>query len=113
MSPEDRIRLEHMRDACELALEFVAGRALPHLEDDEMLTFALVRAIEVIGEAASKVTAATREDHPALPWSQIIGMRNRLIHAYFDVDRRVLWNTATIALPALLTQLREVLEGNV
>jgi uncharacterized protein with HEPN domain len=70
-----------------------------------MLVFALVRAIEVVGEAASKVSAATRAETAQIPWSKIVGMRSRVVHAYFDVDLDILWNTVTEALPSLVTQL--------
>ena len=59
-----------------------------------MLLFALVRAIEIAGEAASQVTAATREQLPDLPWSSIVN-ENRLVHAYFDINRDILWTTVT------------------
>lgn len=71
-----------------------------------MPLFALVRAVEIVGVAASKVSAAGRAELPNLPWAQASAMRNRLVHAYFDVDRDILWNTATEALPALLADLR-------
>jgi len=112
MSPEDRIRLEHMRDACESALGFVGERDRQDLDSDLMLVFALARAMEVIGEAASKVTPSGREALPELPWGHIVGMRNRLIHAYFDVDLDIVWNTVTVALPELLAQLQAALSSD-
>jgi uncharacterized protein with HEPN domain len=76
-----------------------------------MLVFALVRAVEIIGEAASKISAEGRDELPAVPWSSIVSMRNRLVHAYFDVDLDILWNTVTEALPPLLVQIRGGLLG--
>lgn len=70
-----------------------------------MLAFALVRAIEIVGEAATKISIETREQHPDIPWAVIIGMRHRLIHAYFDINYDILWITATEAIPTLLPQL--------
>ncbi len=64
---------------------------------------------EVRLQAASKVSSEGRASIPELPWSKVIGMRNRLVHAYFDVDADVLWNTLTQALPQLQAQLRQVL----
>lgn len=69
------------------------------LEQDEMLSFALVRAVEVIGEAASKVTAEGRADLSGVPWAAVTGMRNRLIHAYFDINLDILWATVEQASP--------------
>ncbi len=109
MSPNDRVRLRHMADAAESALRFVAGRARADLDNDEMLLFALVRAVEIVGEAASGVSAATRMETPEVSWALIVGMRNRLVHAYFDVDRNIVWATAAQALAPLLAQLRSIL----
>jgi uncharacterized protein with HEPN domain len=71
-----------------------------------MLLFALIRAIEIIGEAASRLSAEIRTLAPDVPWSQITGIRNRLIHAYFDIDSDVVWLTAVEELPRLLPMLQ-------
>lgn len=73
-----------------------------------MLLFALVRAVEIIGEAASRVSESTRAATPEVPWTQMTAMRNRLIHAYFDVDRNVVWQTAVEEIPALVTVLEPI-----
>jgi uncharacterized protein with HEPN domain len=99
-----------MADAIEAASTFIEGRARRDLDADRMLVFALVRAVEIVGEAASKLSAKARAELPAVPWSSIVGMRNRLIHAYFDVDLDILWNTVTQALPPLAEQIRAGLE---
>jgi uncharacterized protein with HEPN domain len=106
LPPEDRIRILHMIDATETALDFVSGRSRSDLDSDRMLFFALVRAIEVVGEAAGKVTGETRAAAADIPWSLVVSMRNRLIHAYFDVDHDVVWKTASEELPELLPKLR-------
>ena len=106
MPPEDRIRILHMIDAAQTALDFASGRSRSDLDSDRMLVFALVRAIEVVGEAAGKVTGETRMAAPDIPWSLVVSMRNRLIHAYFDVDGDVVWKTASEELPELLPKLR-------
>jgi uncharacterized protein with HEPN domain/transposase len=71
-------------------------------------TSALVRAVEVVGEAASRVSPDGRAKLPQVPWSAVAGMRNRLVHAYFEVDRDILWATVKEALPRLIVQLREI-----
>ena len=106
MRPDDRIRILHMIEAAEAVDSFVTGRNRADLDADRMLLFALVRAIEIIGEAASKVSPETRSAAPAVPWVQITGMRNRSIHAYFDINHDVLWRTAVEEIPALLPLLR-------
>ena len=99
-----------MVEAAEAAIEFVAGRDRADLDTDKMLRFALVRAVEVFGEAAAKMSEPQRHAASDLPWSRIVGMRNRLIHAYFSIDHDILWVTATREVPGLLPKLRALLE---
>jgi uncharacterized protein with HEPN domain len=106
MRSEDRIRVRHMIDAAESALQFVAGRPRASLDSDRMLLFAVVRAVEIIGEAASKVSTETQTSLVNIPWGAIIGMRNRLVHAYFEIDTNIVWVAVTDEIPALLLQLR-------
>lgn len=82
MRKDDSVRLRHMRDAAREAVGFVGHKRRTDLDDDRMLVFALVKAIEIVGEAANQVSAATRSELPDVPWADIIGMRHRLIHAY-------------------------------
>ena len=65
----------------------------------------MVKAVENIGEAASRISADTRQAYPEIPWSQIVGMRNRLVHAYFDINLDILWQVVQDDLPALIAQL--------
>ena len=109
MHAEDRIRLMHMVDASEAAIRFAAGRQRSDLQTDQMLLFAVIRAIEVVGEAASKVSEEIRVANVNIPWKAIAGMRNRLIHAYFDVDTDMVWETLQIEIPAVLTDLKTLL----
>jgi uncharacterized protein with HEPN domain len=110
MNPRDRVRLQHLLDALASALRFAQGRQRGDLDTDDMLFFALTRAIEIAGEAASRVSAETREAMPDLPWSSIIGMRNHLVHAYFDIDRDILWTTATVAAAPIVEKLKMLLD---
>jgi uncharacterized protein with HEPN domain len=109
MNPHDRVRLHHLADALNSAIGFARGRDRSDLDSDEMLLFALVRAIEIAGEAASRVTAETRAELPDLPWNSIVGMRNRLVHAYFDINKDILWTTVTDAAPPLAERLKTLL----
>lgn len=97
-----------MIEAAEAARRFIDGRRRGDLDVDLQIQFALVRAVEIIGEAASKVSAEARAVAPEVPWPQIVAMRNRLIHAYFDVDQDVLWNTVNEEIPELLAHLRKL-----
>lgn len=110
-STSDRWRLEHIADALNSALQFVQGHQRADLDTDQMLVFALVRALEIVGEAASKVSLEGRGNFADLPWPLMIGMRNRLVHAYFDVDVDTLWETVTEAVPPLATRVREILSS--
>lgn len=112
MPPEDRVRLLHMIEALETAQRFAAGRGRRDLDVDDMFRLALTRAIEIIGEAAGRVTRATQDRYSDIPWRALAGMRNRLIHAYFDVNRDIVWTTATDDVPKLLTKVRAILDEN-
>jgi uncharacterized protein with HEPN domain len=106
MRDEDRARILHMVEAAEAMAQFVAGRSREDLDHNRMLLFALVHAIEVFGEAASRVSPETRAATTQVPWGVIVPMRNRLIHGYFDIDATVVWKTATMEVPALIALLR-------
>ena len=112
MQPEDHIRLVHMRDACVSIQRFAEGKSRADLTGDEMLQFALVRALEIIGEAAARVSEITRRTAPDIPWREATGIRNRLIHAYFDVDLDILWVTACESVPQLQAQLEALLSAD-
>ncbi len=109
MRPDNAIRVRHMIEAAWTVQGFVEGRSRGAFDSDLMLQFALVRAIEIIGEAASRVSAETRSATPAVPWAAIVAMRNRLMHAYFSIDPAIVWKSATEEVPALLLILRTVL----
>ena len=100
-----------MRDATVSALRFVEGRTRQDLDRDEMLLFALARAIEVLGEAASKVSPEGRAELPDIRWTAVVGMRNRLVHAYFDVDRDILWATVCNDLGGLKQRLSRAIDS--
>lgn len=71
----------------------------------------MIRSIEIIGEAASKISMELREDYPDIPWKKIIGMRNRLVHVYFDIDHEVIWRTVQVNLPPLISKLEQVINS--
>ena len=108
----DRNRILHMLESAQLAISFVASRQRSDLDSDAQLRLALLRALEVLGEAASRVSADLRAAHPEVPWQQAISTRNRLIHAYFDVNLDIVWTTAASAIPELVRQLHRILEGD-
>ena len=98
-----------MLDAAREAVAFSAGRGADELAEDRVLTLALVKCIEIIGEAASKVSAATRDSYPGIRWADIVSMRNRLIHVYFAVDLNRVVDTISGDLPPLIAALERAL----
>src|SRR5207253_9729860 len=103
------VRLRHILDAARKAVDFAAGKSRPDLNADEKLSLALVRLLEIVGEAATQVSAQTREAHPEIPWREISGTRNRLSHGYFDVDLDIVWAIVTSDLPPLIQALEKVI----
>lgn len=106
---EDIIRLRHMLDAARDALSFTAGKARGDLDAGKMLCHSLVRCIEIIGEAASRVSLEGQAEFPRVPWKKIVNMRNRLVHAYYDINLDTVWNTVVEDLPPLVSELERIL----
>ncbi len=108
MPQPDAIRLQHMLDSARVALMLAEGKTREDLTRDIGLVLALMKSVEIIGEAADKLSDRFRDEHTAIPWDRIIGMRNRLIHAYYDINRDILWQTVVEDLPSLIQQLEAV-----
>ena len=108
---EGRTRLRHMLDYSREAAALIAGRTRPDLDSDRQLNLALVRLLEIVGEAASRTTEQERLGCPTIPWSQIVGLRNRLIHGYDSVDFDVLWGIVTSDVPKLIAELEPILRN--
>jgi uncharacterized protein with HEPN domain len=101
-----------MLNAAKEAISFAQRRARADLESDRMLVLALVKAIEIIGEAAFRMSDDARTNITQVPWPEIVGMRHRLVHAYFEIDHDILWETVTQNLPQLITAPEAVLKAN-
>jgi len=106
---EDRVRLRHMVEAAQAAIEDTAGLERVDLDSRGTIVRSVLRCMEVIGEAASRVSSSTRDAVPGVPWRQMVAMRNRLIHTYWGIDLDAVWITVKSDLPALLADLREAL----
>ena len=109
MFEDDEIRLRHALDAAREAVDFTKGHRRVDLDTDRKLSLSLVRLLEVIGEAARGITIEFRSEHSELQWKSMIGMRDRLIHGYFDVNLDVVWETVTNDLPPLIEKLEKIL----
>lgn len=110
MALDNLTRLGHMRDAATEAMTFMANRSKTNLENDRMLLLAVVKDLEIIGEAARNVSADCRDRHPQLPWVDMISMRNRLTHAYFGIDLDIVWDTVTNDLSVLIAELDRIIQ---
>ena len=108
---EAEVRLRHMLDHSREAVAMASGRTRQDLDSDRKLNLALVRLLEIVGEAAGRTTSEERLKYPAIPWDQIRGLRNRLIHGYDSVDFDVLWQIVTADLPRLIAELETILRN--
>ena len=105
MRGHDEIRLRHMLEAAREAISFARDRTRRDLETDRQLLLSLVKDIEIVGEAASQITASTCKKLVCIPWASMIAMRNRLVHAYFSINLDIVWKTVQEDLPGLIDHL--------
>ena len=108
MFEDDNVRIRHIFEAAHEAVAFSHGRSRADLDSDRRLNLSLVRLLEIVGEAARGISPDFRKAHPDLPWKSMVGMRDKLIHAYFDINLDVVWETVTQDLPPLITQLEKI-----
>ena len=106
MDKSDRVRLQHMLDAAREAIQFVNSRQESDLATDRMLLLSLVKEIEIIGEAANQISRAERGGAAEIPWARIVSMRNRLNHAYADVNIAFVLKTVASGLRTRVAQLQ-------
>ncbi len=111
MNETDLTRLQHIADAAAEVMSFIEGQTRSSLDTNQLLVRGLSMSIGIMGEAAGKLTQETRDAYPHIPWPQIIGMRNRLIHAYFEVNLDILWETASVDIPALLKLIEKIMSA--
>lgn len=102
--------LEDILEACEKIEKFTAKMTKEEFVQDEKTVFAVIRALEIIGEAAKIIPDAVKKKYPALPWKEITGMRDKLIHHYFGVNAYVVEKTVREDIPVLKTQIKDILE---
>jgi len=109
MNDLDRTRLQHMLDSARVVAQLTQEHDQADLDHDSLLVGGIAWYIGVIGEAASKVSKELQDATPQIPWPQIIGMRNRLVHGYFDIKLDRLWLTAVESIPVLINELELLL----
>lgn len=108
MSKDDQVYVGHMLDTARKVMEKVQGISREQFEKDENLRLALTHLIQVIGEAAARVSHQFCQSHPEIPWRAIVGMRHKVVHDYLNVDEEILWDTASQEMLPLLRQLERI-----
>jgi len=104
--PRDHAYLLDILEAARLALGYVQGVSREAFLRDIQLQDSVIRRIEIIGEAARRISDTTRETFPGIPWTEMIGMRNLTIHHYDNVDLEIVWDTVQHSLPELIAQIQ-------
>ena len=105
---DDRVSLVDMLIYAREAVALSGQKSLKDLEKDRVVQLALQKLVEIVGEAANRVSQETQQGHPGIPWPQIIGTRNRLAHGYDDVNLEILWKIVETDFPSLIQQLEEI-----
>jgi uncharacterized protein with HEPN domain len=112
MPKDDAIYLGHMLDMARKAVSKAQGISRATFDQDENLRLALAHLIQIIGEAARRVSPELRQSHPEIPWSAIIGMRHKVVHDYLDVDEDIVWDVVTADLPGIVSSLERILPAD-
>lgn len=110
MMLDNETRLRHMLDAALEAVSFLGDLTSEDLAENRLVCQAVVRSLEIVGEAAAQISQDYRDAHQEIPWHKIVGMRNRLVHAYFEIDYEVVVKTVKQDLPLLIKQLKKLIE---
>ena len=104
-------RLHHMLDSAKKAVEYSQNKSLEEIKSNELLSLALIRLLEVFGEAAKCTSKDLQQRHPGIPWVEIIGTRAWVAHGYMDIDMHIVYNVLAHDLPPLVEKLQRVIEA--
>mgnify|MGYP002624423018 CR=1 FL=1 len=107
----DKIRLQHVLDAIETIEDYISSADFEAFSENSMMRDACIRQLQVIGESCKNVHAELREKYPDVPWRQIVGLRNIVIHEYFGVDEKVIWEVIQQDLPVFKQQVADIISG--
>ena len=106
---DDRVYVEHMIDTANKAIEFVAGLSREDFDNNEQLRLAVTHLLQIVGEAARRVSLDFRNAHPDIPWKAIVGMRSKVVHDYLNIDDDIVWDTVKNDLAPLISELEKTL----
>lgn len=109
---DDRVYVGHMLDTANKAISFIQGSTREDFDNNELLRLSLTHLLQVIGEAARRVSLDFRANYPQVDWKAIVGMRSKLVHDYLNVDEDILWDTVINELPSLIEELKEILKSD-
>lgn len=108
----DRDYLLDMLTAAQKIEQFTSAMQQGDFKQDEVLQNAVVRLFTVLGEASRLLSDTLKTQHPQIPWAQIAGMRNRIVHVYWEIDTEILWNAIQLDIPQLIVQLQSILASS-
>jgi len=111
---DERDVRDYLNDILEMIEDinkFIEGMSYENLVNDKKTLYAVIRCLEVVGEAVKKIPDSTRDQYPEMPWQEIAGMRNKLIHEYFGIDIETIWDTIQEDLPALKETVARIITG--
>lgn len=111
MKRDNKLFVKDIIEAMDFIENFVGNMDLEKLKNDEKTSSAVIRKFEIIGEAAKYIPKTTTDKHPDIQWKSMIGMRDRLIHAYFGIDYNLVWSAIKIEIPKLLPKLKKMLSA--
>lgn len=110
MPKDDAVYVGHMLDMADKAVGKISGKSRAQFDADENLRLALAHLLQIIGEAARRVSSEFQEGHPNVPWRAIVGMRNKVVHDYLNVDEDIVWDTVVRELPPLVTERKRIVQ---
>lgn len=110
MTKDNHFFLTHIVDAITRIGEYTAGLSIDDFLANKLIQAGVIRELEIIGEATKQINSDTKDEHPDIPWKKMAGMRDKLIHHYFEVDLMAVWNTVGREIPALKTKLLDILK---